>query len=68
MTQDPQAPATKEDIQMLLNKITTCFDEIGDRLLSFEGRFERNILESEERIKRHFDVVMKKLYDDFIAI
>jgi hypothetical protein len=65
MTSDPNATATKQDIQLLMEEMGKLYaanerwkNEIIDEV---DGR----IVASEERTKRHFEVVAEDIKHDF---
>lgn len=63
MEHDDQAPATKLDIHLLMAQIGDYYDRTENRMTDLE----RKIQESEERTKRHFDVVAETMRHDYLG-
>ncbi len=70
MSKASQAPATKEDIRMLMDHIGTFYDRTDKRLLAVEDRIggvEAKMKEWKEEIKRHFDLVAENIRHDALG-
>ena len=68
MTQDPQAAATKEDIQMVMDMIGRMIMEMDEKIKASEERTKQHVFESEKRTKHHFDVVAENLHYDMVGV
>lgn len=60
---DNTSLATKEDIAMLMEQIGTYYDRTEKRFVKIEASIEA----SEDRMKRHFDVVTENLHYDLLG-
>jgi hypothetical protein len=63
MSNDDQAPASKEDIRLLMESSGTFYDQTERRLVSMEEM----IRASEERMKEHFDLAVETIRHDLIG-
>lgn len=73
MTSDAQSPATKGDIQTLMEYIHHAFEDMERRFQNLEHSFEAlkkdvaaQLKESEWRMKQYFDVVAENIRHDFL--
>lgn len=63
MAHPSPAPATKEDIQLLMQEIGKLYDANA----RWKGEIEDRIDASEERMKRHFDMVVETIRHDLLG-
>jgi hypothetical protein len=63
MSNDDQAPASKQDIRLLMQAIGTFYDQTNRRLVSLEEM----ILASEERMKEHVDLAVETIRHDLLG-
>lgn len=73
MTNDAQSPATKGDIQTLMEYIHHAFEDMERRFQNLEHGFEAlekdvatQLKESEGRVKRYFDVIAENIRHDLL--
>jgi hypothetical protein len=63
MVVDPAAPATKQDVALIMESISGLYEAISSMRKRFD-EVDIKIAESEDRTKRHFDVVVETLEHD----
>lgn len=73
MISGAQSPATKGDIQTLMEYIHHAFEDMERRFQNLEHSFEAlekdvaaHLKESEGRVKQYFDVVAENIRHDFL--
>ncbi|MBI1812506.1 hypothetical protein HY285_02600 [Candidatus Peregrinibacteria bacterium] len=64
MADDQTSPATKQDIQMLMEHMGKLYDRIAQSEKSIEKKMEKKLEEKFEETKRHFDVTVEKIRHD----
>ncbi|MFH0770977.1 MAG: hypothetical protein V1926_06445 [Candidatus Peregrinibacteria bacterium] len=74
MAKDSSSPATKKDSAMLMESIGKLYDDIHEfkddvsgKITDLKGEIEEKIAASEDRVKRHFDVVAEDLRHDVLG-
>ncbi len=63
MANDMQAPATKQDIAILMEQIGTYYDRTERRFIELDEKIERKA----EETKRYFDVVAEDMRHDYLG-
>jgi predicted methyltransferase len=65
MTTDPNAPATKEDIRLLMDELGRLYAANERWKDDIIGQVDERIVASEERVTGYFDVVAETIRHDF---
>lgn len=58
MAETSQAPATKQDVQLLMKQIGAYYDKTEKQIMQLKGDMEQ----WKEEVKRHFDVVAENIH------
>jgi hypothetical protein len=68
MPKDSKAPATKQDIQMVMTALGKLYDANERRkdeiIGEVDGKIDAKIVASEERVKHHFDLAVETIRHD----
>jgi FKBP-type peptidyl-prolyl cis-trans isomerase (trigger factor) len=67
MADDAQAPATKEDIRLLMEQIGTYYSQTQQQIEAYYSQTQVQIAEMEERMMRHFDVTVETIRHDLLG-
>lgn len=65
MADSAQAPATKQDVRLLMEQMGKYYEKTHREMTEWKEEFHGTVRESEDRTKRHFDVVVEDIKHDF---
>lgn len=63
MTTDPNAPATKEDVRLVLDQLRRYYE----RTEGWIGDLEERLTEHTDRIKEHFDLTIETIRHELLG-